>query len=151
MNTIRTATMAAALILPLSAFAADHEVKMLNKGSDGTRMVFEPMVVNAAPGDTVTFVPTDKGHNSVSMKGGVPEGSEAWKGKFNEEISVTVSEEGVYMYQCTPHFGMGMIGAIVVGEPTNLEAVRALKYPGKAKDAAEKIFAEIDAEIEAGS
>lgn len=133
------------LAIPFSAMAADYEVKMLNKGADGTPMVFEPHVVRAEPGDTITFVPTDKGHNSVSMKGGLPEGAEEWKGKTNEKITVTVSKPGVYMFQCTPHLGMGMIGAVVVGEPTNLEAVKALKYPGKAKATAAKIFEEIEA------
>ncbi len=145
MKTFFAAAVAIGLALPVSAFAADHEVKMLNKGSDGTPMVFEPLVVKAAPGDTITFVPTDKSHNSASMKDGLPDGAEAWKGKTNEQITVTVTAEGVYMYQCTPHFGMGMIGAIVVGEPTNLDAVKDLKYPGKAKKTAEKIFAEIEA------
>ncbi|MEP9396983.1 pseudoazurin [Mesorhizobium sp. KR2-14] len=144
MKIFYAAAVAIGLALPVSAFAADHEVKMLNKGADGTAMVFEPMVVKAAPGDTITFVPTDKSHNSASMKDGLPEGAEAWKGKTNEQITITVSDEGVYMYQCTPHLGMGMIGAIVVGEPTNLEAVKGLKYPGKAKNTAEKIFAEIE-------
>ena len=139
MKTFYAAALAIGLALPVSAFAADHEVKMLNKGSDGTAMV------KAAPGDTITFVPTDKSHNSASMKGGLPEGAEAWKGKTNEQITVTVPAEGVYMYQCTPHLGMGMIGAVVVGQPTNLEAVKGLKYPGKAKKTAEKIFAEIEA------
>ncbi len=145
MKTFYAAALAIGLAMPCSAFAADHEVKMLNKGSDGTPMVFEPLVVKAAPGDTITFVPTDKSHNSASMKGGLPEGADAWKGKTNEQITVTVNAEGVYMYQCTPHLGMGMVGAIVVGQPTNLEAVKALKYPGKAKKTAEKIFAEIEA------
>lgn len=145
MKAIALATLALGLALPLSAHAADHQVKMLNKGSDGSRMVFEPLVVKAAPGDTVTFVPTDKSHNSMSMKNGLPEGAEAWNGKMNQEITVTVTAEGVYMYQCTPHLGMGMIGAIVVGEPVNLDAAKALKFPGKAKATAEKIFAEIEA------
>lgn len=139
---------AAAACLAMSAvtaFAADHEVKMLNRGSDGSTMVFEPLVVHAEPGDTITFVPVDKSHNSSSMKGGLPEGAEAWNGKINEQITVTVNEPGVYMYQCTPHFGMGMIGAVVVGEASNLEAVKKLRYPGKAKATAEKIFAEIEA------
>jgi pseudoazurin len=139
------AALAVGLAMPVAASAADHQVKMLNKGSDGARMVFEPLVVRAAPGDTITFVPTDKSHNSASMKKGLPDGAEDWKGKMNAEITVTVSAEGVYMYQCTPHLGMGMIGAIVVGEPANLDAVKALKYPGKAKATAAKIFAEIEA------
>jgi len=144
LKTFFAAAVAIGLALPVSALAADHEVKMLNKASDGTAMMFEPLVVRAAPGDTITFIPTDKSHNSASMKDGLPEGAETWKGKTNEQITVTVGPEGVYMYQCTPHFGMGMIGAVVVGQPTNLDAVKGLKYPGKAKKTAERIFAEIE-------
>lgn len=140
-----TAVLAASLAMPFAALAADHEVRMLNKGSDGAAMVFEPLVVRAQPGDTITFVPTDKSHNSTSMKGGLPGGAEAWNGKVNEKITVTVTETGVHMYQCTPHLGMGMIGAVVVGEPINLDAVKALRYPGKAKATAQRIFAEIEA------
>lgn len=136
---------AAGLAVPGITLAADHQVMMLNRGEDGTTMVFEPLVVMAEPGDTITFIPTDRSHNSASMKDGLPEGAEAWNGKINEEITVTVTEEGVYMYQCTPHLGMGMIGAVVVGEPTNLEEVKALRYPGRAQATAEKIFAEIEA------
>ena len=130
-------------ILAGTALAADHRVEMKNKGSDGKTMVFEPRLVKVEVGDTVTFVATDKGHNSASMKSGVPDGGE-WKGKINEEITVAIEAPGVYMYQCTPHFGMGMIGAIVAGEPDNLEAVKGLKYPGKAKQVAAEIFAEIE-------
>ncbi|MDW9479604.1 pseudoazurin [Sinorhizobium meliloti] len=126
------------------ANAQEYRVEMLNKAADGRVMAFEPAVIRAQPGDTVTFVAKDKGHNSALMKGGAPEGAETWKGKINEEVTVTLSKPGVYMYQCAPHVGMGMIGAIVVGEPANLEAVKGIKYPGKSKAAAEKIFAEIE-------
>lgn len=127
------------------AGAADHRVEMRNKGSDGAVMVFEPRLVKAAVGDTVTFVPVDKGHNSASIKNGLPENAAEWKGKINDTITVTLEAPGVYIYHCTPHFGMGMIGAIVAGDPVNLEAVKALKYPGKSKKVAEQLFAEIEA------
>ena len=133
-----------ATIAAHQAFAEEFRVEMLNKAPDGRIMAFEPAVVRARPGDVVTFVATDKGHNSAIMKGGAPDGVEGWKGKLNEEVSVTLTEPGVYMYQCSPHLGMGMIGAIVVGEAVNLETVKAIKYPGKAKAAAEAIFAEIE-------
>ncbi|CCF20334.1 Putative pseudoazurin precursor (Blue copper protein) [Pseudorhizobium banfieldiae] len=128
-----------------SALAADYRVEMKNKGSNGSAMVFEPRLVRVEVGDTVTFIATDKGHNSASMKNGVPDGASPWKGKVNEEITVTIETPGVYMYQCTPHVGMGMIGAIVAGEPSNLESAKAVKYPGKAKKVAEEIFSEIEA------
>ena len=50
------------------ACAAEIEVKMLNKGAEGL-MVFEPALVKVAPGDTVKFVATDKGHNAETIKG----------------------------------------------------------------------------------
>ena len=58
-----------------AAAAEDHEVKMLNKGSDGEIMVFEPAFLKVAPGDTVTFVPTDPSHNSESIPDMIPEGA----------------------------------------------------------------------------
>ena len=53
---IRTLTTGAALatLLAGAAFAETFEVQMLNKGSDGERMVFEPAFIHAAPGDTIT-------------------------------------------------------------------------------------------------
>ena len=49
----------AALSIAGAATAADYEVHMKNKGEDGV-MVFEPALTKLQPGDTVTFVPTDK-------------------------------------------------------------------------------------------
>jgi len=56
--------------------AVDHQVQMLNKGTDGA-MVFEPDFIKIAPGDTVTFVPTDKSHNVETFKGLIPDGAAA--------------------------------------------------------------------------
>ena len=66
---LRSVTMAAVLLLsaPALSIAADFEVKMLNKGAEGA-MVFEPAGLKIAPGDTVTFIPTDKGHNAEAIK-----------------------------------------------------------------------------------
>lgn len=62
---------AAAMLITTPALAADFEVHMLNKGKDGV-MVFEPASLKIAAGDTVTFIPTDKGHNVETIKGMVP-------------------------------------------------------------------------------
>lgn len=143
MRTLLALALVAGLGAP--ALAAEHRVEMLTKGPDGGRNVFNPLVVRAEPGDTIVFVPVDKGHNSASMDDGVPDGGESWDGKINKEVSVTLDAEGVYIYKCTPHLAQGMIGAVVVGAPTNLDAVRGIKYRGKAKTVAETIFAEIEA------
>ena len=80
---IAVATLLAALVLAGGSQAADHQIQMLNKGEKGT-MVFQPDFVQATPGDTVTFVPTDKGHDAESIKGMIPDGAEPFKGKMNE-------------------------------------------------------------------
>ncbi len=115
-----------------AAQAADHEVKMLNLGAKGA-MVFEPDYIVAAPGDTVTFVPTQPGHNAESIKGMWPDGVEPFKSGFNHPYTLKIEKEGVYGIKCTPHYGMGMVALVVAGKPDNLEAARAVKHPGKAQ------------------
>ncbi len=113
----------ALLAAAASANAAEHEVKMLDIGSDKAPMVFEPAVLKIAPGDTVTFVPTNKGHNVESKL--VPDGAEAFKSELDEKYSVKLDKEGVYIYVCPPHSMMNMVGVIQVGEATNMDAVNS--------------------------
>lgn len=115
---------------------------MLNRGEAGP-MQFEPAFLQIAPGDTVTFVPTDKSHNAESIEGMLPEGAEPFKGKINEEISVTFEEEGVYGVKCTPHYAMGMVALVQVGEPVNVDAAKAVTPPGKTGARFEALFAEV--------
>ncbi|WP_419812078.1 pseudoazurin [Bacterioplanoides sp.] len=104
--------------------AADHTVQVKNNGADGT-MVFEPGFLKVAVGDTVTFEPTDPGHNSESVAGLIPDGAASWKSGFSEKITVTLDKEGVYVYKCLPHAMMAMVGVIQAGNATNLDAVKS--------------------------
>lgn len=116
------------------AVAADHEIHMLNKGTDGA-MVFEPASIKIAKGDTVTFVPTDKSHNAESIKDMIPEGATPFKGKINESIKVTFDTSGAYAVKCTPHVGMGMVALVVVDDaPANIDAIKTGKLPKKARE-----------------
>lgn len=125
-----------------AASAEEHVIEMLNKGEKGA-MVFVPDIVRAAPGDTVRFVAVDKGHNAETIKGMVPEGAESFKGKINEEVTVTLAEEGIYGIKCAPHYGMGMVALIAVGEPVNPAQAETVKHPGKAG----KVFAELFGQV----
>ncbi len=129
---IATAAVLAAMIGG-GAWAETHEVRMLNAGSDGERMVFEPAFLKVAAGDTVKFVAADKGHNAESLPGMIPEGAEAFKGKVNEEIEVTLGVEGLYAVQCKPHFAMGMVMTIAVGDPALPEDFLEGRIPPRAK------------------
>src|SRR3546814_3672308 len=55
------------LILPTAALAETYEVKMLNRNMTGP-MVYEPDHLSIAPGDTVKFLATDKGHNAAHRR-----------------------------------------------------------------------------------
>jgi pseudoazurin len=136
-NSLMKLSLYAAAMLPLLAFAGEasaeeHVIQMLNKGEKGA-MVFQPDLVHAAPGDTIKFVPTDKSHNVEAIKGMIPAGAEGFKSKMNDEFSVTLDKEGVYGVKCTPHYGMGMVALVVVGQPVNADEAKAVKQSGKAK------------------
>lgn len=135
-------TVLAALMLlaPITAHAAEIEVQMLNAGAKGA-MVFEPDYIEAKPGDVIVFKPTSKGHDVESIKGMLPEGVEPFKSAFNEEYRLTVTKEGLYGVKCTPHYGMGMVALIKVGEPVNQPEAIAVKHPGKAKMVFQELLA----------
>ena len=59
-------------------------------------MVFEPSLIKVAKGDTVTFVPTDKGHNAETVKDLIPEGAKPFKGKMNEALQIKFDVDGAY-------------------------------------------------------
>ena len=136
------AVLAAAFVS--AASAAEFEVKMLNKSTEGV-MVFEPALVKIQPGDTVKFLAADKGHNVETVEAMLPEGAKPFTGKINEEVAVTLDKVGVYGYKCKPHYGMGMVGMIVVGEPSNVDQAKAATHPGKAKQSFANLFEKLAA------
>lgn len=132
MKSVFTAAALFAVVSP-AAFAADFEVKMLNKGADGA-MVFEPTLTKIAKGDTVTFVPVDKGHHVETVKGMIPADATDFRGKLNETFKTTFTVDGAYLVKCPPHYGMGMVAVIVVGDaPANLDAIKTGKLSKKAR------------------
>jgi pseudoazurin len=146
LRTLVAAAAAAILVCGTSfaASAADYQVKMLNKGPDGQMMAFDPAFLKIAPGDSVTFVPVNKGHDVQSIDGMIPDGAQPWKGKVSQEITVQFTQPGVYGYKCLPHFGLGMVGLIEVGDnPANLQAAEDVNLPPRAQKRMQAFFAEV--------
>ena len=111
-------TLLTVFLLTMPAFAEEHIVKMLNSGKDGM-MVFEPAVISVNKGDTIKFVATDMAHNSASVF--TPPGATPWRGMMSRDISVTLDTPGVYIYECTPHNMMAMVGVIQVTDGMELD------------------------------
>ncbi len=129
---LTTLGLLAAMATP--ALAEDTTVEMLNKRDDGAKMVYSEDITRIEVGDTVTWVPTSKGHNVEFIAG--PDGWDApKKSKLSKEVTITFDTPGVYLYQCTPHKSMGMIAIVVVGKPEGeaKDRFKDVKVRGKSK------------------
>ncbi|MEL6573801.1 MAG: pseudoazurin [Pseudomonadota bacterium] len=118
--------------------AGHHTVMMLNADCNDANVinVFEPAILHIAPGDSVTFIPTDKGHNAASKRGMIPDGAEEWNGAVDVELTVTLTVPGIYGYLCLPHYEVGMVGLIVVANDlSNLGEAKKARHPGDARKA----------------
>ena len=93
-----TVTWLASFFISAAVFAADIEVKMLNKGEEG-KMIFEPSFIKAQVGDNIIFLPTDKGHMAASIKGLIPKGAKKFKSKINKKFSYTVEVHRILVSQ----------------------------------------------------
>ncbi|MCG5248570.1 pseudoazurin [Methylorubrum extorquens] len=140
---IATATIAIAVATTLPAAADEVAVKMLNSGPGGM-MVFDPALVRLKPGDSIKFLPTDKGHNVETIKGMAPDGAEYVKTTVGQEAVVKFDKEGVYGFKCAPHYMMGMVALVVVGDKRdNLEAAKSVQHNKLTQKRLDPLFAQI--------
>lgn len=109
--------------------AAPATVESKNHTVTAQGLIYEPLVVTIAPGDSVSWTNMST-HNTESLEGLIPEGAEMWISAMSENYSRTFTEEGIYIYKCTPHFGAGMGGAIIVGNPVNLDQIKSFDAKG---------------------
>ena len=126
-----------------SANAGARTIEMLNKDEAGNKMVYSEELARIEVGETITWVPTSKGHNVEWIAG--PDGAELpKKSKNGKEVSMTFEVPGIYYYWCTPHKGMGMIGLVVVGDDvSNKGAIAKAKALGKSKKKLKALLGEL--------
>ena len=139
-------TLGLLMAMATSAFAEDATVEMWNKDPEDKKrkMVFSQEIVTIKPGQSIIWIATDKGHNVEFIDG--PDGAKlAKKSKLSKDVTLSFDTPGVYVYVCSPHASMGMIGIVVVGELTQegVDAIKDAKVKGKSK----KKFAALLAEL----
>ena len=123
-----------------NSMAANVEIEMLNKQGKES-MVYSQKIARINVGESVLWKASSKGHNVEFIKGGVPEGVEKFKSKFNKDVEYKFDIPGIYAYWCTPHKTMGMIGFVVVGDDkSNLEDIKKLRFSGKSKKLAKELY-----------
>ena len=126
------------LLFSSHAIAENYSIDMLNKlGKE--RMVYSEKVISIKVNDEITWKSVDKGHNVEFI--GMPKGVSKYKSKISKNAKYTFTKPGIYLYQCTPHKAMGMIGLVVVGEDkNNLDKIKKVKVYGKSKKLLKKLL-----------
>ena len=90
-------------------------------------------------GDTIEWLP-NVDHN-VEFLGGPDMNSLPEKSKFNVSYSINFNTPGVYLYHCTPHGNMGMLGLVIVGNNfNNLKDIEEIELSPVAKSVLQKLI-----------
>ena len=90
-------------------------------------------VVHIDVADTVEWLPESSGHN-VEFIAGPNMNSLPKSSKMDDFHSVVFKTPGIYLYGCTPHLNMGMLGLVIVGKDLhNLEKLHNVKLSRIAK------------------
>ena len=124
------------------SYAKTLEIQMLNKlGKE--KMVYSIKVAKVDVEDKIIWKSVSKGHNVQFIS--MPEGVKKFKSKINKDAEYTFTKPGIYLYQCTPHKAMGMIGIVVVGGDThNIKKIKKAKLYGKSKKVFKKLLKELN-------
>jgi len=129
------------LFISNNVVAASYEIEMLNK-LEKEKMLFSKKVIKIDINDEVLWKSVDKGHNVEFI--GMPDGALKYKSKHSKDAVYKFSKAGIYLYQCTPHKAMGMIGIVVVGnDKNNLEKIKNVKVYGKSKKLLKSLLADL--------
>ncbi|RWM15118.1 MAG: hypothetical protein EOR73_25140 [Mesorhizobium sp.] len=123
----------AAFLAELAA-AAGEPVEIAMKGkADGSHVWFDPIGLHVKPGQTVQWANRDRGNSHTATSyhpeifervRRIPAKAKPWNSDYllpDETFSFRFDEEGVYDYYCVPHEHAGMVGRIVVGNPSGTE------------------------------
>ena len=128
---VSVSTVLSYFLISSFVYAENFTIEMLNKlGKE--KMVYSEKVISIKVNDEITWKSVDKGHNVEFI--GMPKGVSKIKSKISKDAKFKFIKSGVYLYQCTPHKAMGMIGLVIVGDDkSNLDKIKKVKVYGKSK------------------
>ena len=138
---VSVSTVLSYFLISSFAYAENFTIEMLNKlGKE--KMVYSEKVISIKVNDEITWKSVDKGHNVEFI--GMPKGVSKFKSKISKDAKFKFVKSGVYLYQCTPHKAMGMIGLVIVGDDkSNLDKIKKVKVYGKSKKLLKKLLKSI--------
>ncbi len=125
------ACLLAAPFLPGPATAAEAPVAeiLTRSDRDGGRVWFDPVGLWIEPGTIVRWINEVNVHTATAYHPAngshtlrIPEKAEPWDSGYlvnpGDSFEIALTEPGVYDYYCAPHEAAGMVGRLIVGEPT---------------------------------
>lgn len=121
-----------------------HTIAVVKDSSSGMPR-FDPPIAFIEPGDAVRIEMAGKVYASRLIAGVHPPNVSGWWGQVGETVEITFTEPGVYGHKCGASYALGLVGLIIVGDPSpNLEAARAVQHPPAAARVLDELFAELD-------
>jgi plastocyanin len=107
----------------------------------GTKVWFDPIGLLIEPGQTVRWVNESNVHTSTAYHPDndghplrIPKAAEPWNSGYlvepGDRFEVTLTVPGVYDYFCAPHEAAGMVGRIIVSEPSGPGALPFDSFQG---------------------
>jgi plastocyanin len=96
---------------------------------EGAKVWFDPIGILVEPGATIRWMVHENVHTTAAYHPAndfhslrIPEAAEPWNSDYlvnpGDHFAVTLTVPGIYDYFCLPHEIAGMVGRIIVGEPT---------------------------------
>ena len=141
----------------------------MRSDADVARVGFDPVGLLIQPGRTVRFVCEANYHTTAAYHPAnaqhslrIPRRAQPWSSDVlqpGDQFDVTLTMPGVYDYFCAPHEEAGMVGRLVVGQPTGPGSQPFDWFRNKTEGrdwlpvplAARKTFPSIDAIMRLGS
>ena len=110
-------------IFPKSALADNIQIEFTEDDS------YSIEVARIDVGDTIQWLPTNEGHNVYFLAGPNPNSLPPIS-QIDDFHSIVFRVPGVYLYGCTPHANMGMLGLVIVNNDFhNIESIKQIELP----------------------
>ena len=122
------------LTLSSNSFGKTIQIKFTEYGS------YSLEVARIDVGDSIKWLPENEGHNVEFFAG--PTGHVLpKKSEIDEVHSIIFEIPGVYLYGCTPHANMGMLGLVIVGNDFhNIKEIKNIKLPRVASSVLKRLI-----------
>lgn len=121
-NYTKLFTFLSLLILSKAGFAETIQIEFTEDDA------YSIQVAHINAGDTIEWLPKNEGHN-VEFFGGPDMSSMPPTSEMDEPHTVVFKASGIYLYGCTPHADMGMLGLVIVDNDFhNLNAIKKVQF-----------------------